>query len=142
MLFRWDPWPVIQPFLLNPLSHCIQFCCCALVLHSASFVALQSRFGFFSEWMRRPRFQIHAITSGNTILAYIFSNWGFAAQIRFIILQCLYHHFPFGGSNPDIAAIIVVHPCWFLTCDSFRVVQTPSVADCPSSAEENSDWDF
>ena len=142
MLSLWDPWPVIRTFLLKLLSHCIQFCGFVSALQLALFVALQSRFGLFSEWMRRPRFQIQAITSGNTILAYIFSNWGFAAHIRSIILQCLYHHFPYGGSNPDIAAIIVVHPCWFLTCDSFRVVQTPSVADCPSSAEENSDWGF
>lgn len=141
MLSQWDLWPVIRITLLKLLSHCIQFCSFASVLHLALCVALQSRFGLFSEWMRRPRFRIQAITSGNTILAYIFSNWGFAAQIRFIILQCLYYHFPYGGSNPDIAAIIVVHPCWFLTCDSFRVVQTPSVADY-SSAEEGSDWEF
>ena len=65
VLFRWDPWPVIQPFLLNPLSHCIQFCCCALVLHSASFVALQSRFGFFQSGCVGPgsRFtQSHRVT--------------------------------------------------------------------------------
>ena len=61
--------------------------------------------------------------------------WIFSARapdptlIRQLILLFLHQPLPFALGNDDLGHLVQVTPNFFLTCDTFMIVTTPSVAD-------------
>ena len=88
-------------------------------------------------YQRRWRFQHLQLQTGNSVLSWIFSQQGLRPTfIRQWILVFLYQPYPHTLGNDDLGHLVQVHPCFYLTCDTFMIVHTPSVADWSEHSSE------
>ena len=86
---------------------------------------------------RRWRFQHLQLHTGYPVLSWIFSQQGLQPTlIRQWILLFLYQPYPHTLGNDDLGHLVQVHPCFYLTCDTFMIVHTPSVADWSEHSSE------
>ena len=93
-------------------------------------------------YQRRWRFQHLQLQTGNPIFSWLFSaRSGDPTLIRQVILLFLYQPFPFTLGNDDLGHLVQVTPNFFLTCDTFMIVTTPSVEDWQQSSESEDSGD-
>ena len=81
------------------------------------------------------------LQTANPIFSWIFSARApDPTLIRQLILLFLYQPFHFTLGNDDLGHLVQVTPNFFLTCDTFMIVTTPSVADWQPSSESEEEW--
>ena len=81
------------------------------------------------------------LRTANPIVSLIFSARTLdPTLIRHLILRFLYQPFPFTLGNDDLGHLVQVTPNFFLTCDTFMIVTTPSVADWQESSASEEEW--
>ena len=80
------------------------------------------------------------IRTAHPILSWIFSARSIEPTlIRQLILLFLYQPFPHTLGNDDLGHLVQATPNFFLTCDTFMIVTTPSVQDWQESSESEAD---